>query len=134
MKHYKISQLAKLSELTTVTIRHYDKIGLIKPIRSSSGYRLYTPVDLEKLTFIKNAKASGFTLEEIKQIFQFMEHQPTRKSAVVKQLIFNKLDDLNRQSNKLKQTQKMLNELSKLCTGEKPVDQCPILKKMFKPN
>jgi MerR family transcriptional regulator/heat shock protein HspR len=45
---YVISVAAKLVELHPQTLRRYEEIGLIKPVRAS-GRRLYSPRDLERL-------------------------------------------------------------------------------------
>ena len=39
---YTVNHLAKLSGVSTRTLRYYDKIGLLKPLRvNSNGYRIY---------------------------------------------------------------------------------------------
>lgn len=61
-------QLAKMANVNIETLRYYEKNGLIPPpARSDSGYRLYPEEVLGRLVFIKNAKACGFTIKEIRK-------------------------------------------------------------------
>jgi DNA-binding transcriptional MerR regulator len=61
--------MAKLTGLTTKTIRYYEMLGLLpRPQRSESGYRLYSEEDVQRLEFIKKAKHLGLSLEDIRDI------------------------------------------------------------------
>ncbi len=61
--------LAKRTQTPIYTVRHYTRIGLLKPSRDlRNGYKIYTPADKERLKFIVAAKGLGFTLGEIEQI------------------------------------------------------------------
>jgi len=65
-----VSELAKLAGVTTDTVRHYVRIGLLKPRRDPSNrYKLFAEVDVRRLHFIRQAKSLGYTLDEIAQIF-----------------------------------------------------------------
>ncbi|WP_438448731.1 MerR family transcriptional regulator [Gorillibacterium sp. sgz5001074] len=68
MNGYLRGQLAKLADVNMETLRYYEKNGLIPlPSRSDAGYRIYPKEVLGRLIFIKNAKACGFTLKEIRK-------------------------------------------------------------------
>ncbi len=55
-------------ELSSYTLRYYEKIGLLKHIqRNSSGHRVYSNKDIEWVNFIKRLKETGMPLEEIQQ-------------------------------------------------------------------
>lgn len=64
-----IGEMAKLRGVTVDTLRHYDKIGLLKPfhIDRETGYRYYSISQYEVLGTIKELRSIGFSLEEIKQ-------------------------------------------------------------------
>ena len=69
-----IGQLARMSGLTTKTIRYYESIGLLdEPARTAGGYRSYGLDVLERLDFIRQAKASGLTLTEIGSILEIKD-------------------------------------------------------------
>lgn len=63
---YKISELSNLTGIPISTLRYYEEIGLLKPERNSSNYRVYGEKDLRWIEFIARAKATGMTLSAIK--------------------------------------------------------------------
>jgi DNA-binding transcriptional MerR regulator len=66
---YKIKQLAELSGLTKRTLRYYDEIGLLKPGNiNSSGYRIYTQTEIDKLQQILFYRTLGVNLKSILKI------------------------------------------------------------------
>lgn len=66
----KIGEVAGQSGLSVKTIRYYEEIGLLTPTveRSKSGYRLFRPQVLQRLSFIRRAQALGLHLSEVQQI------------------------------------------------------------------
>lgn len=65
---YKIHAFAELSGVTVKALHHYDRLGLLKPQRAASGYRLYSERDLERLEQIVALKFLGFPLKQIKVV------------------------------------------------------------------
>lgn len=66
---YTIQELALLAGVTTRTLRWYDQIGLLKPIgTTSSGYRIYGGVEVDRLQQILFYRALGVELARIRQI------------------------------------------------------------------
>lgn len=66
---YTVGQLAGIAGVTVRTLHHYDEIGLLSPEgRSSSGYRRYSGVDLDRLQQVLFYRELGFGLEEIASI------------------------------------------------------------------
>jgi MerR family transcriptional regulator, copper efflux regulator len=67
-----INQLSKETGITAHTIRYYEKYGLIRGKRDdgkkSNNYYHYDDETVYKLELIRDAKAAGFTLNEIKQL------------------------------------------------------------------
>jgi len=63
---YRIGAVAKRSGLTASALRHYEVIGLVRPVsRSEHGYRVYDESTLRRLEFIAQAKELGCSLDEI---------------------------------------------------------------------
>ena len=52
MKTYKIGELAQITSNTTRTLRYYEELGLLEPVRNTSGQRLYGEDALTRLGFI----------------------------------------------------------------------------------
>lgn len=67
-KLYKAKEFAVLAGVTVRTLHHYDRVGVLKPRRGDSGYRLYSLADLEKLEQITALKFLGLPLREIKAL------------------------------------------------------------------
>jgi len=66
---YTIQKLARLAGVSTRTLRHYDAIGLLCPARDhSSGYRLYSPEDVDRLQQILFYRVLDLPLEAIKTV------------------------------------------------------------------
>jgi DNA-binding transcriptional MerR regulator len=67
----KIGDVSKRSGVGVEALRFYEKSGLLdRPPRTYSGYRVYGEEVLERLAFIKQAQALGFSLDEIRQIVE----------------------------------------------------------------
>ncbi len=74
MTEWRIKEISDLTQVSIRMLRHYDKIGLLKPsYRSSNGYRCYTEADLAVLQQIVSLKYFGFSLKTIKEILH--KHQ-----------------------------------------------------------
>jgi DNA-binding transcriptional MerR regulator len=67
---YRIGDFAKLAGVTVRALHHYDRIGLLKPQRGNSGFRLYRLEDLERLEQISALKFLGIPLQEIKLLLR----------------------------------------------------------------
>ena len=66
---YKISDLAKILGVTTMTLRRYEKNGYISPERDTSDYRWYTQSDLLRISQIRILRKCGFTHSEIEKMY-----------------------------------------------------------------
>jgi DNA-binding transcriptional MerR regulator len=74
----KIGELAQRAGVTTRTIRHYERVGVLPGTeRTESGYRLYSGDELGRLAFVRAAQAVGLTLGEIREIVAFRDRGET---------------------------------------------------------
>ncbi|MCI8538747.1 MAG: MerR family transcriptional regulator [Oscillospiraceae bacterium] len=66
-----ITELAKLRRVTSETLRHYDRIGLLKPVyvNPETNYRYYSIRQYERLGTIKELRQLGMSIEEITEYF-----------------------------------------------------------------
>jgi MerR family transcriptional regulator, copper efflux regulator len=124
-----IGAAAKASGLSAKMIRYYESIGLLQAAgRSANGYRNYSPLELQQLSFIKRARDLGFTLEEVAKLLALWQDRQ-RASADVKALAAEHIDDLNRRISELVGLRDTLQELAHSCNGDERPD-CPILKEL----
>jgi DNA-binding transcriptional MerR regulator len=69
--HQQVFRVGAFADLAGVTVRalhHYDRLGLLRPKRACSGYRLYSLRDLERLEQIAALKFLGLPLREIRGV------------------------------------------------------------------
>jgi DNA-binding transcriptional MerR regulator len=66
---YTVQKLAKIAGVSTRALRYYDEIGILKPARTnSSGYRIYSQKEVDRLQQILFYRELGVNLESIKDI------------------------------------------------------------------
>jgi len=104
-------ELARLARISTDTLRHYERKGLLKrPSRSPNGYREYPAWALDRVRLIRGALAIGITLDELAEILAVRDRggAPCHQ---VRELTASKLTQLEA---KLEQLTELRNELRKL--------------------
>jgi DNA-binding transcriptional MerR regulator len=64
-------EFAKCAGVNVQTLRFYEREGLLpQPPRTRSGYRQYQRRDLHRVQFIKSCQETGFTLNDVREIFE----------------------------------------------------------------
>ncbi len=94
-------QLAELAGVSTDTLRHYERLGLLPaPRRSRNGYREYPREALDRVRLVRRALTVGFTLKELARILKSRDKggAPCRE---VRALAEAKLRDLEAQLREL---------------------------------
>lgn len=74
MKNYfSIGEAAKAVHTTSETLRHYDRIGLVKPSKKDewTNYRYYTEQDIVRLNTVRALQLMGLPLQEIKKVLEY---------------------------------------------------------------
>jgi len=96
--------LAKQSDVSLYTVRHYTRIGLLKPVRNSNNnYKVYQPSDAVRVRFIKAAGSLGFSLSEIADVLDEAKHGNS-PCPMVREIIVRRIEE-NR--HKIKEMQKL---------------------------
>ncbi|MFD3701627.1 MerR family transcriptional regulator [Nocardia sp. NPDC058658] len=68
---WKVGELADEAGLTVRTLHHYDRIGLVHPAeRTSTGHRLYTASDVERLYQVLALRQLGLGLDQIADLLE----------------------------------------------------------------
>jgi len=120
-----IGQLAKQTGVPIDTVRHYERIGLLKPsVRLASGYRRYGEAEQKRLRFIRRGKALGFTLGEIQELLSL---SASRNVARVRRAATARLVDVERRIAELTRVGDSLRTLISACPGHGRAEDCPIL-------
>ncbi len=126
-----IGDVAARSGLPAKTIRYYEDIGLVKPLRDSNGYRAFREQELHKLSFLARARALGFTIEDCRTLLALYEDE-TRASADVKRVANEHMQKIEAKISDLEAMRETLSHLIAECMGDHRPD-CPILKGLSDP-
>ncbi|MGB0495136.1 MAG: Zn(2+)-responsive transcriptional regulator [Kangiellaceae bacterium] len=134
--YLRIGELALRSNTSVETLRYYQTQNLLEPTdRSTSGYRLYSPQDEQRLLFILHAKKVGFSLKEIKQLLTLRTDKDKHTCEEVKSYTGIKIGEIE---GKIRDLQKMQHAITKLhdacCGGLESAEQCTILSTLDDPN
>lgn len=126
MAKHTIGVAAKAAGVSVETIRFYERQQLLSdPVRSDSGYRLYSDSDIERLQFIRKAKTLGFTLEDIAELLQIQDGHGGQ--AQVRERARVRLEDIENRIKQLTVIRDALAQLEHQCTGCGPISSCPII-------
>jgi len=125
----KISQLSKLTQVPSKTIRYYEEAGLIRQAaRSINGYRDYQEDDIEQLIFIRRCRELQIPIEQIKSLIQVKTD--TKSSCLeVDALIIEQLEKVRKTISELSLLEQTLAELAQSCPNDS-VEDCQILKSL----
>jgi DNA-binding transcriptional MerR regulator len=94
---WKIGDIAKQTNVSVGTLRYYETLKLLYPIkRGANGYRYYNFDTVRQVQFIKKAQALGFSLEDIRQILAVCDRgEPP--CSLVQNLLERKIKELEAQ-------------------------------------
>ena len=93
----KIGEFSKMMQVTVKTLRHYEQKGLLLPdeVDEWTGYRYYSIEQMQTLQAIRDLQRLGFSLDEIKELYEDGSHTP----------------DIRQMDEKIKETEKQLKQL-----------------------
>jgi DNA-binding transcriptional MerR regulator len=112
---FKISELAKEFDITTRSIRFYEDMGLIHPDRQGN-IRVYQRRDKIRLKLILRGKRLGFSLAEIRELFELYDtNQSDNQLNQMLTIIDDKQVTLQRQLNDITVVMNELNAARKRC-------------------
>ena len=120
-----IGEVSTQTGLPAKTIRYYEEIGLVRPQRDGNGYRRFRDVDAHKLSFLANARALGFSIEDCRALLALWEDR-SRASHDVRRIAKAHLDEIDAKVAGLQAMRRVLAELVSACHGDTRPD-CPIL-------
>lgn len=115
-----VGKVAKMFNLSRTTLLYYDSIGLLSPSeRSTSGYRIYSSDDVERLKQIVLYKDVGVPLSKIDKLISASEYDCVS-------ILMTRLSDLNEKIDFIKQQQDVIVSILQkidLCKNLKELDQ-----------
>lgn len=123
-----IGEAGQSAGLPAKTIRYYEDIGLIKPLRDANGYRAFRESDVHTLRFLARARALGFTIEDCRDLLALWEDKD-RVSSDVRRIAQEHLALIERKVADLQSMRDTLSDLVRDCAGDQRPD-CPILNRL----
>jgi DNA-binding transcriptional MerR regulator len=67
---FRISDFSRFTRISTKTLRHYDRLGLLRPahVDAETRYRYYSATQVPRLQRVLALREAGFTLQHIAEI------------------------------------------------------------------
>mgnify|MGYP003135182859 FL=1 len=121
-----IGEVSQHTGLPPKTIRYYEDIGLVKPLRDANGYRAFRESEMHKLAFLCRARTLGFSIEDCRNLLALWEDKK-RASADVRAIAKEHLAQIEAKISGLQEMRDTLSTLVRDCAGDDRPD-CPILK------
>lgn len=107
-----ITEVTAEFDVTARTLRHYEEIGLISPLRRGSQ-RLYTARDRVRIRLILRGRRLGFGLGEIHEMLDLYDADPTEVTQL-REVIQRGDDKLQELSTQVAELQEVITELVEL--------------------
>lgn len=127
----KIGMLARAAGVKIDTVRYYERKGLLEPEgRTGAGYREFSSESVRRLKFIRKAQGLGFSLSEIAQLLVFGS-SPESTAGDILEITERKIAEQQKAIDDLVELRETLVQLARECTGEGPVEGCPILNHFY---
>lgn len=124
---FSIGELSRRTNVKVPTIRYYEESGLLDaPERTEGNQRRYDAAGLERLSFIKHARALGFSIEAIAALID-LQGYPDRSCAEATDIASAQLADVRAKIKRLRALEKELVRISKGCDGDGVTKNCYVL-------
>ncbi len=113
--------------LNIETLRFYEREGLIPPPpRNGSGYRVYLPQAVDRVAFIRHAKALGFPLSDIRELL-FLRVDAEASCLEIKETAEARIADIEARLVALTEMRDALQSLAGTCRAGRSAGQCQLL-------
>jgi DNA-binding transcriptional MerR regulator len=130
-------QLAQRAQINLETVRFYEQEGLLAaPLRTASGYRKFAESTVDRLAFLKRAKALGFSLAEIRELL-VIQDEHLDACVEVRDLVQNKLAIVRAKKAELETLEAQLSSALRKCnhalkrqSPQQNPQACPVLTQM----
>lgn len=101
-RHFKIGELSKMFGIGVDSIRYYEKVGILNPIRNpENNYRTYTMEDFRRLALIRELLGLGYSTEQIRY---FLTERTVAKTCDMLTTELSTLDDRIRHLEQVRTT------------------------------
>jgi DNA-binding transcriptional MerR regulator len=110
-----IAEVVRRTGLTSRALRFYEARGLVRPLRTHSGRRLYGPGELERINQVVALKKAGLTIAQIQRL-------TSRRPLDLAMLVEAQLEALDAQARTLAEARALLLSIKSRIGQGAPVD------------
>jgi Cd(II)/Pb(II)-responsive transcriptional regulator len=129
----KIGELAAAVRIPVETIRYYERESLLAQVPRSEGkYRIYGPVHVDRLVFVRKCRSLDMTLDEIRVLLRFKD-APQAECGEVNALLDDHIGHVATRIKELRQLDRQLKALRQHCVGVSEAAHCGILNELTLP-
>ncbi|MEH6527167.1 MAG: helix-turn-helix domain-containing protein [Sneathiella sp.] len=124
---FKIGDLSKIASTKVVTIRYYEKLGLLsKPLRTSGNYRIYSEEQKDRLCFIRRCRNLGFSLDQVRELLD-LSSQKNQKCIEIDKIAGEHLLAIEQKTRDLNRLAHELRKINLSCQGGGRIENCRII-------
>lgn len=128
---FAIGTLSKRTGCNVETIRYYERAGLLTAsTRSPGGYRLYGAEHPKRLTFIRRARALGFSVHEVRTLLKLADER-RRPCAEVRVVAAAHLADVRSKIADLQAMERVLRKTVARC-ADGAGSHCPLIEALYR--
>ena len=121
-----IARAAQEASVNIETVRFYERKGLIERPAKGEGYRIYSPNQVARIRFIKEAQQIGFSLAEIRELLA-LRADPNADCSAVQQQAIAKQQEVRHKIEQLRDIDAALETLIAACPGQGALQCCSII-------
>jgi DNA-binding transcriptional MerR regulator len=122
-KNNHIGEIAKKLSISPRTVRYYEELGLITTERSSGGFRVFSPSQIDKLHTILSLKEIGIPLDEIRYLLN-LRHNGANGAKSAPELIEYLKTKISILNNTISKYEKVAKELEEVCALIENCKEC----------
>ena len=122
-----IGDLAKETGVKVVTIRYYERVGVLPAVKRTSGnYRAYGSDHIRRLRFVRRCRNLGFSLGQVRDLLRLsIENRPSCAEVCAiadrqRKAVEDKISDLKCLALELRR-------ISASCNGRRAIAECRII-------
>jgi len=105
----KIGEVSEKYEISSDTLRYYERIGLLPSVsRSDNGIRDFSELDLKRVSFIKCMRSAGLPIEVLIQYFELVQ-QGDKTIEARKEILIEQREQLLARMKEMQETLDLLN-------------------------
>lgn len=120
-------ELSRATGVNIETIRYYERAKLLpRPKRQPNGYRAYSRSHVERLAFIRQCRALGMPLSEVRLLLDFLA-EPARDCSDVDRVIETHLAKIRARLKSLRALERQLATLRARCRAPRTRRECGIV-------